>query len=323
MENNVHTGAAVAFEEGDLPGFDYIISGLTVRSAIELPSAIRLPERHPRPDVSIGFGAVAAELPFAEDNGSDWSRAGETFLLHFPGVLRALIQGGRSMRIQVEPGHDPADLVLYLLGTCFAVILQQRGRVVLHASAVAVRGRAMLFCGQSGAGKSTIAALLERRGYPLLNDDVCNVSVQGGNYVVYPDGRMLKLWAESMAHLQKPGSAEARVRRDLDKFYAAPERIDFTPRPVGGVYILHAREDSGKATLARLNTAESLSALTQNAYRPTLVRAMKMTPAYFDVSVAIQRSAGVYRLSRPMDFARAEEALDLLEQHWQDGSGEV
>ncbi len=225
------------------------------------------------------------------------------------------------MTVQIEPGHDPADLVLYLLGTCFAVILQQRGRVVLHASAVAVDGRAMLFCGQSGAGKSTLAALLERRGYPLLNDDVCNISLQGAEYVVYPDGRMLKLWAESMKHLERDGEAGARVRRDLEKFYTAPEHVDLTPRPVGGVYILHARDDGADASLSRLNSAESLAELTSNAYRPALVRAMNMIPAYFQALVAVQRNAGVYRLSRTMDFARAGEAVTLLEQHWSHGSG--
>ncbi len=304
----------------ELSSFDYIVSGLAVRSALVLPSAIPAASRHVEPDLIIQFGDVPTQLPSAERCGSDWAIAGESFLLHFPGVLRALMRSGTSMQIEVEKGHDPADLVLYLLGTCFAVILQQRGRVVLHASAVAVRGRAMLFCGQSGAGKSTLAALLERRGHPLLNDDVCNLSQRDDDYFVFPDGRMLKLWAASMAHLQRRPNSEARVRRDLEKFYASPELTDLTPRAVGGVYILHTREDVQATTLTKLNNAESLSVLMQNAYRPALVSAMGKIPLYFAMAVAIQRSAGIYRLSRPMDFSRTDETLDLLEEHWRHGT---
>ena len=299
--------------------YDYVISGLCVRSVLELPSAIRSETRHAHPDVTIAVGDVPQALPTPDRSGKDWAIQGETFLLHLHGVLRALIRGGTSMLVEFEPGQDPDDLVLYLLGTCFAVILQQRGRVVLHASAIAVQGRAMLFCGQSGAGKSTMAALLEQRGYALLNDDVCNLSLHNGEYVVYPDGRMLKLWAESMAHLRKESDASRRVRRNLEKFYTAPEHLDLTPRPVGGVYVLRAGEKDRSAELSRLSAAEALAELMDNAYRPMLVQAMNMQAAYFQVAVTIQRSAGVYRLSRPLDFSVVNDSVAMLERHWESG----
>jgi len=47
--------------------------------------------------------------------------------------------------------------------------LQRRG-VCLHASAVSVSGRALLFLGHSTAGKSTISHLLSER-YPVIADD--------------------------------------------------------------------------------------------------------------------------------------------------------
>jgi hypothetical protein len=81
--------------------------------------------------------------------------------------------------------------------------------------------------------------------------------------------------------------------------------------------MLQALDENGPATLQRLNAAESMAELTRNAYRPGLVHAMNMQQQYFAVCIEIQRNAGIYRLSRPLDFARAGEALDLLEGHWQ------
>jgi hypothetical protein len=50
-------------------------------------------------------------------------------------------------------------------------LLGRRGDVVLHAAAVVDEGRALLFCGHSGAGKSTISQLAERGGARVLSDD--------------------------------------------------------------------------------------------------------------------------------------------------------
>jgi energy-coupling factor transporter ATP-binding protein EcfA2 len=51
--------------------------------------------------------------------------------------------------------------------------LAHAGGLVLHACGVAIGGRAVLFCGRSGAGKTTIARLF-RRAFPeatVLSDD--------------------------------------------------------------------------------------------------------------------------------------------------------
>jgi hypothetical protein len=295
------------------------MSGLRVRSAVEMPSAILAEAVGAalEPDVTITLGDVPNHLSATATTGPSWEFEPGAFLLRLRGVMDVLIQDGRSIVARPVPTCDPGDLVLFLLGTCFAVLLQQRGRVVLHASAVAVGDRAMLFCGASGMGKSTMAAMLSERGFPLLNDDVCNLSLaEDGNYSVYPDGRMLKLWARSVDHLQWTAEDSARVRQDADKYYMAPTHVDLTPRPIGGVYMLHSGAADEPSTLQPLNPAEAMSGLSANAYRPALVKAMEMRQAYFEASIAIQRHAGVYRLSRPLQFSRAGEAIDLLEAHW-------
>lgn len=54
----------------------------------------------------------------------------------------------------------------------------------LHASAVQVRGRALLFLGHSTAGKSTISRLLSGR-YPIIADDKVWVSLlKNGTWMV-------------------------------------------------------------------------------------------------------------------------------------------
>jgi hypothetical protein len=297
-------------------GFDYVVSGLNVRSQLELPPAIRAESRHTKPDVTILLGKVPSHLASAQRHGKFWAADGDVFWLHMPGIMRVIIRGGHSIIAEADGPIEPRDLVVYLLGTAFSVALHQRGRVVVHASAVVVRGRAMLFCGQSGAGKSTMAALLGQRGYPLLNDDVCSLSLLEDEYAVHPDGRMLKLWPKSMEYLEWAGEDAVRVHRKMDKFYRAPEHVDLVARPIGGIYFLSASQADEGASLTTLPTAEAVAELLKNAYRPQLVEAMAMTPSYFQMAVSVKQHAALSRLIRPMDFSRADEALDLLESSW-------
>lgn len=298
--------------------FAYVISGLLVHSEIELPSAIPSEPRFCEPDVTIVEREIPELLDGAECFGGTLLQiAGTRIRYTFSNIMDVLVEDGRRITLQRAPNAMQGDVVMFLLGTTFALILQQRGRIVVHASAVAVGDKAMLFCGPSGAGKSTMAALLSRRGYPLLNDDVCNLSrTSDGAYTVFPDGRMLKLWSQSLDHLKVRPNEEQRIRTDAEKFYMAPESVDLTPRVVGGVYCLSQLDGPAGPSLEKLSVAEAMIELTVNAYRPGLVKAMKMQAEYFQASASITAKSGVYRLSRVKDFSRVDEVLDLLETSW-------
>lgn len=77
---------------------------------------------------------------------------------------------------------------------------QRRGAIVLHASAVVVNGRAVLFCGNKGAGKTTalLRALEITDGGLLANDNVCLVA-RGEHYQARAWPAFLKAEAGTVA----------------------------------------------------------------------------------------------------------------------------
>src|SRR4029077_19574870 len=60
----------------------------------------------------------------------------------------------------------------------------------IHASAVEVDGRAACLLGDSGAGKSSVAAALTAQGHDLVSDDACALDTQGR---VWPGPGLLSL----------------------------------------------------------------------------------------------------------------------------------
>jgi hypothetical protein len=284
---------------------------------VKLSSAIVAADWDQTPDIVIRAGEVSAHLPAPLRYTEAWETQEGVFLLDFPEVGRFLIRHGTEIVFDLASGCEPRTAALYLLGACFTVLLQQRGSILLHASAISARGRAMLFCGPSGAGKSTTAALLCRRGYALLNDDVCNlVPATDGAYEVQPDGCMLKLWSESLDWLKWNKEPSMAVSANVDKYFFAPPAREIHSLSVGAIYVLREAPQNEANSIRRLRAIEGMNELRSSAYRPVPVTAMDMEQTHFAASATLQRSAGIYVLSRRLEFSDADALVDLLEEHW-------
>jgi hypothetical protein len=296
----------------------YRIAGLSVESEPVLPGLIADETSYAASDVQIRYGSVLRSF---DDDGAErgptWEILGPRFLLRIPGVARFLLIDGRQIVVELEADADAADAGIFLLGTVFGILLHQRGRIVLHASAVEVDGRAVLFLGPSGAGKSTMAAALGLCGFPLVSDDLCAIAFDGGGQpMVQPDGRQLKLWDEAVEHLDMSGRRGDAVRSRLQKFYVDPDEAVMAALPVGAVYALREARPPDRPGIAAPNMVDAALILRRNAYRPFLVRRMGQKQAYFQAAAAISAKAGVFDLTRPLDLGQMPEIIGWLERHW-------
>ena len=295
----------------------YRVAGLAVASEIELPGAI--PARDvDLPTVTVRAAAVPASLPDATKKGATWQISGDRFLFQVPDVARFLLSGGREIVFEAAPGIAPADVAVFLTGTVFGILLHQRGEIVLHASAVRVAGKAVLFCGPSGAGKSTLAAALAQRGFPSVSDDLCAITLAGAVPMVQPDGRHLKLWAQAIEKLDLAERCGAAVRNRLQKFFVEPAVALAEPLPLGAVYALRETRPPLKAGIERPNVVDAALLLRRNAYRPLMVNRMGQRADYFRAATAIANVAGIFHLTRALNFAAMPEVVGWLEQHWLD-----
>jgi hypothetical protein len=295
----------------------YRIAGLCVASEIALPGLIAGTPSTP-PEVTIRRGEVPETLPAAKSSGITWQRCEQQFLLRIPAIARFMLTAGRDIVVAPETDADPGDLPIFLLGTVFGILLHQRERIVLHASAVEVNGRAVVFCGASGAGKSTLAAALAHRGHAVVTDDVCGLSLHGDVPTVHPDGRQLKLWTQAITRLELAERRGARVRRKLEKFFVEPHSVSTDPLPLGALYFLRESRPPHAAGITQPNVVDATLLLRRGAYRPLLVRQFEQRAAYFHAAARIANAAGIYHLTRALDFAAMPDVIASLERHWRD-----
>ena len=295
----------------------YCISGLSVLSEIALPGLMDLPPGGAEPLVVIRRGEVPAALPDATAVHATHQIAGDLFLFTVPNVARFLLRAGREITVACDDGVPEADVAIFVSGTVFGILLHQRGQFVLHASAVRVGDAAVLFCGNSGAGKSTMAAALGKHGYAMLADDLCAVqSGDGRGPLVQPDGRRLKLWAHAVEKLDLAERRGDAVRSKIEKFYIEPLQAATTALPVRAVYLLRETRAPAKDGIVEANFVDATVMIRKNAYRPRLVRALDQQTHYLQSAAAMIAKAGVYALHRPLDFGAFPQTVSRLEGHW-------
>lgn len=161
----------------------------------ELPVAVRAAEAHALDDLA----AVYRDFPIPGDappvltitiervGGFDRERGPE-----YPAFARTLGRDGRIHveRFDAEGDIDTGDLPIAAhfrigpsansLEACvriaLSIALPRHGALMLHASAIEHDGRALVFTGVSGAGKSTISSMLDRPPAKKIGDELLVLS---------------------------------------------------------------------------------------------------------------------------------------------------
>lgn len=293
--------------------YRYTTHGLTIASAIALPEL--LPAAGP-PEVVIRYGKTPEALPHPMiQNGFSQSRGNETLLtLEAVAGARFFVRDGHEIVVEQVQAGSHADLRLFLLGSCLGALLLQRGCMPLHANAIATPKGAVAFCGVSGAGKSTLAAAFYQRGYQVLVDDVCAVSVAtDGHFAVEAGYPSMKLWADALSKCGEDVATLHRIRRDVDKYHL-PLAGAFCHRRqrLHAIYLLQPAPIS-RPSLAYVNGFKKLRTLQEHVYKVTFAEAQSNWPWVFHRLTALAQQVRVCQVERPMHGFALQALADLVE----------
>jgi hypothetical protein len=242
--------------------FSYLVYGLGIRATIPLPELVA---GEAEEEVSIRFGRL--DQPLLETREKGWSYsspAPEEKHLFWQGIGTFLVREGRDIVIDPFPGLDERTLRLFILGPVLAVLLRQRGHLLLHASAIAVDDEAVLFLGNSGWGKSTMAATLHARGHALVTDDIAVLQSKEGCPRVFPGFPQLKLWPEALVSLGDDPEKLPRWNPQLEKrVRLVSHQFPSAPLPIKRIYVL---DEGNTPEISPLRAQEAFMELIRHTY---------------------------------------------------------
>ena len=230
------------------------------------------------------------------------------------GVQFAIEHRGREVWADWPENYTLEDVCTYLLGPVMGFVLRLRGTVCLHASAVAISGRAIALAGPPGVGKSTTAAAFARADFPVLSDDVVALADEGAQFLVQPGYPRVNLWPDSAVTLFKSEDALPRITPAWNKRYMplgqSGHRFASRPLPLGAIYILDSRDTALSAPVVEeICGEEAFMALLANTYVNYLIdRDMRRTE--FDVLSRVVSEIPIRRVRPP---AEPSAVFDLCE----------
>ncbi|HEX8618058.1 MAG TPA: hypothetical protein VF911_10775 [Thermoanaerobaculia bacterium] len=292
----------------------YRVYGLHVRSELaidglapcEPPSAV---------DCEVHRGTVeplanALDVSWLDEEGEPGARAtreGDAVVLEYRD----------GTRFRVEPHSivtswltTPEDMATYLLGPVLALVLRMRGALVLHASAVVLDGKAIVFTGAAGAGKSTTAAAFVKRGAAMLTDDVAAIPWQDGQPHIASGYARIRLWDDSAAALFGAAEALPRLTPTWEKRYldASASFVDDLV-PLHAIVVLEARDASTR--VRRLHGHEAAMAVLARTSVPAFIDASRRADELAQVAELVS-SVPVYAVTPRRELGATAELVDVI-----------
>lgn len=316
----------------------YSIFGLRLRSNVAVPGLTPLNGEAGPSDAEIRLGRPPCDTseipsgpetvvyisPYTNASGEPALRISKVadgkflHLVYTDGVQFWLDRNGRNLWAIWPESSSLEDAATYLLGPVLGLVLQLRGITCLHASAVAFGNKAIAFAGPEGAGKSTTAAALARRGHAVLSDDVVALTERDGAFFVSPAYPYLSLWPDSVNLVYGPDKKLPRFSPNWEKRQLSlPSnglQLGERPLELGAIYVLGDRCGDPAPFVEKIPAQTALLTLVANSYATNFPdRAMRaMEFSVFGRLVTKVKVRRVHAHERPN---RLEELCRLL---WSD-----
>jgi hypothetical protein len=178
---------------------------------------------------------------------------------------RCVVQlDGTHLKVEVADGPFLGELVLRL---AWYVVTGRLGGLLIHASALALGDVALVACGKSGDGKSTLSRLGVGAGLRLLTDEIVQL---------FPDGRVGGTpFRSDFDNVGSPGLVRARYFVTLSK--AQREALEPLAALEAGSVALAQCFDVDAFTLPRVELRRRVLAFLSNVELRTL--AFRKDPA--------------------------------------------
>jgi len=284
------------------------------------------------PDARDDFHIVVAETPvfpavatvhwqhdFTDSQGAHafrCVRVGDEFGFDFPAVAQAWVSPDHRIKLWRRYDASIESVRHVLLDQILPRLLAQHGHLVLHGAAVQTqRGSTLLMLGDSGMGKSTLAAAFGRSGADVLSDDGVLIALSpGATHTVHavPCYAGLRLWPDSLDSVLADRAGESTAMAHYnDKRRLLQPGLTHASYPLDAIVILQPSIDATSIELDACLAQDACIALVRNAFQLDL-------GDHGNVQVLLSRAADtvngvpVLTLAYPRDYATLPRVIDRL-----------
>jgi hypothetical protein len=235
-----------------------------------------------------------------------WSEVGE-FLVSADGAKITWLRA---------PAASIESFQVYLLGQALSFALVKLGFEPLHATAVVISGQAIAFLGDTGYGKSTLAAHFLASGAALLTDDLLLLETSKAGVFAYPGPARIKLFSQIAENVLVTSSAGTPMNTLTSKLILPVQNRHGEPVRLSAIYVLSPPDETSEQEIRMetLSARDAFVALTANTFNLHLVDPGRLRRQLAEASGWLDH-VPVKRLLYPRDLLRLPEVYAAVIAH--------
>jgi hypothetical protein len=224
----------------------------------------------PEPPIQIRFAVSGllegdcppAAMPLAQSHLFSTVHSADNFMM--ADLDRSFAYGWLTPPVVANAGH----FRYHFLEPAAYVMLQVRHLTPIHAACVSIEGAGVLLCGESGAGKTSLAYGCARRGWTLVADDASNLVRNYGSGRIIAGRPHHIRFRESARRLFPELGSRASCRRpngklDIEVSTAELGLESIACRTRADYIVFLNREDNGPARLSSYPKQNAIALLEQ------------------------------------------------------------
>lgn len=293
--------------------FCYIAYGLVINSELRLPELIASKEKV---NVRIRLGRLDY-VPDPNVSFKSFQITPQEVQLFWRNACTILVRNGREIIVDPVPGVEEEKLRAMILGRALAILLHQRGFLVLHASAIEVNGKVAAFIGNKGWGKSTTSAAFHANGYNLVTDDLLVLKINDSERpIVFPGFPQFKLWPDALAALGDDPTKLNRIYSQIEKrARRVTDGFSQTPMPLKSIYVLGT---GATLEIEPLQNQEAFIEMVRHSFLAEFLAATEKASLHFHQCMKLASCVALYRLKRRNSLSDLPAIVQLVEEHLND-----
>lgn len=310
--------------KNEAAAYRYGVYGIALRSEIPLP----LPEASYSPLTEIECRTASASWFNELLRGAEARRADSSWYCYaelsdqvsyarWEGVGEFVVSAdGKVIVCRQFDGTASESFGVYLLGQALSFALVKQGLEPLHGTSVVVEGEAVVFLGDSGFGKSSLAACFLAAGRRILTDDLLILRNTPAGILAYPGPPRLKVSPRVARMFLRQAARGANMNPFTRKMVLplSPENVCGAPVPLRAMYAIAAPGEVLRRQAIRidpLSAREGFVQLLKNTFNQRIVDADRLRRQFSQIGRLVDATL-VKRLSYPRALDRLPAVCEAI-----------
>lgn len=213
------------------------------------------------------------------------------------GVVRFFWNSGEFTIDYVKAENFTSQLVAYwILHVVLPIFLTiEEHCYFLHAGAVEIDEKPVLFVAESFGGKSTMTDFFIKQGHVMVSDDKVGVLKKNGEFLAVPS---------------HPHHRPYREMEDLGYFV---NNMSNSLKPIHVIYVLHRAASDAHVVITELHGIEKFKSLRYSSE----INLSFLKPERFSALGGLAKNVPVYEVRVPWNIGRLEEVYTAIINHCQ------